>query len=130
MIGEAIKMGACKGTEKADNLRKMATLFFTPQGIEFCLEHNYPSLEEFRKYNAEEYNVYVDKEVKFKNTDIALINSKAELEFSGVDKSYKVILMHGAEAEITVKNFAVIKIEKSKDSKVNVKNDGSAVVLW
>lgn len=130
MIEEAIKMGACKGTEKADNLRKMAKLFFTPQGIEFCLEHNYPSLEEFRKYNAEEFSVYVDKEVKFKNKDIALINSKAELEFSGVEKSYKIILMHGSQAEITVKNYAVIKIEKSKDSKVNVKNDGSAVVLW
>lgn len=130
MIEEAIKLGACKGTEKADNLRKMATLFFSPQGVEFCLKHNYPSLDKFRELNAEEFGVYVDKIVKLKNTDTALINSQAKLEFSGLEKSYKVILMHGAKAEITIKNHAVIKVEKSYDSEVKIKNDGSGIILW
>lgn len=127
MIEEAIKFGACAKTLRVETPDQMAELFFSPQGIEFCQEHSFPSLWQFRNidFDTEKYGVYIDKEVELENQDVALIHSKGKLKFSGVDKSYKVILMHGSECEIEVSNYAVVKLE----GQAKIINDGTGVVL-
>lgn len=126
MIEGALKLGACKEIEKAKDLRSMVTLFFSPQGREFCLENNYPELEQFREIgDLDKYNIYVDKDVEVKNKNVALINSHGKLTFNNADKAYLVILMHGATAEIKASNYTVVIIEGNG---AVVEKDETAVV--
>lgn len=127
----AVELGACNGSNKATDWKSLCWLFFSPQGREFCKDNNYPSLEMFRamRGNVRSYGVYVEENVMKSNEDIALIGeSKSELFFSGVDKAYKIILMHGAKAIIKTENYAVVRIENIS-GEYQIINDGTSEIL-
>ena len=124
IIEDALKLGACDKVKSATDLESLVELFFSPQGREFCLKNNFPSLETFRGIDAEKYGVFTEKDVYLKNQNVALINCTGKLIFNKTD-GYKVILMHGSKVEIEVSNYAVVLIEgegaivkKDKTSKV------------
>ena len=101
------------------------------QGVEFCKRHNYPSLGVFRQMDAiiSSLGVYVDNACNVSNEDVALVgDSQSELHFSGTDRPYKVILMHGAKARIYAGMYSVIKIENISGD-YEVFNDGTATVI-
>lgn len=111
VIDDAIKLGACSKVKNIDSLKKAVSLFFSPQGREFCLKHNYPSIDIFRSLgDLSEYNVFVDNNnVNKIDEDIALINSHGELEFT--EGYHKVILMHGSTANIKVGEACRVTVE-------------------
>ena len=130
IINGAIALGACSESGKASDWRSLAWLFFSPQGIEFCRKHDYPTLDVFRGADngISYYGVYVDSDPLIENEDIALIGDcNAELRYSGTDKPYKVILMHGAKAKIHAGMYAAVKIENIS-GEYDVFNDGTATV--
>jgi hypothetical protein len=113
---EAKKAGACPlitGKEDVDSLMK---LFFTPQGTEFCIKYNLPTMETlrlFRGMQAARGGFYIDVPVKLKNPgNIALFgrDTLAELEYNDVGVRHQVVLMHGARAKITASGYAVVFI--------------------
>lgn len=128
LLNTAIKLGACDKVKNIKNKEQLAKLFFSPQGVEFCLEHNFPSLDDFRdlEFDTTKYGVYIDTEVYLENTDVALINSKGKLKFRGTDRYYRVVLMHGSECEIEVSDYAVVRVDGIGAKFIN---DGTAVVL-
>ena len=131
IISKATLLGACTKSKKVTDWKSLVWLFFSPQGREFCKDNNYPSLESFRSMsaNVEPYGVYVDKNIEKSNEDIALIGkSESILHYSGVEKAYKVILMHGASAKIYASNYAVVRMENIS-GKFKIINDGTAEVL-
>lgn len=131
IMQKAIGLGACSQSGKATDWKSLVWLFFSPQGREFCKENNYPSLKSFRSMAqyVEPYGVYVEKPVEKHNEDIALVgNSESVLRYDGVEKAYKVILMHGAKAKIYVSNYAVVRIENISGD-YEIINDGTAEVL-
>lgn len=131
ILSKAVGLGACAKSGTATDWRSLCWLFFSPQGREFCREHNYPSIEMFRemKVNVEPYNVFVDERVVAHNESVAIIgNSAAELHYSGTDMAYKVILMHGARAVIHASNYAVVRVENIS-GEYEVINDGTAKIL-
>lgn len=131
ILSKAVGLGACAKSGTATDWRSLCWLFFSPQGREFCREHNYPNIEMFRemKVNVEPYNVFVDERVVAHNESVAIIGeSAAELHYSGTDMAYKVILMHGARAVIHASNYAVVRIENIS-GEYEVINDGTAKIL-
>ena len=58
----ALQTGACKKINRVQDFPELIKLMFTPQGIEFCQDHNFPSVEVFRKNrdSLERLGVYVD----------------------------------------------------------------------
>ena len=130
ILTKAGLLGACQQSGKATDWKSLVWLFFSPQGREFCKEHNYPTLEMFRqmKDNVRPYGVHVEEDVKLRNEDAAIIAGNAELEYSGVDKAYKVILMHGAKARIKLSRYAVVRIENIGGS-YELENDGTGKPL-
>ena len=96
-----------------------------------CKDNNYPSIESFRsmaKY-VEPYCVYVEKPIEKHNENVALIGeAESTLRYDGVEKAYKVILMHGAKATIHVSNYAVVRLENIS-GEYEIINDGTAEVL-
>lgn len=132
IINKAISMGACGESGKASDWRSLVWLFFSPQGREFCAKHNYPSLEAFRQMKTDEvdrYGVHVESNVDIANEDVALIGKgESVLRFSGAERPYKVILMHGAKARIHAGMYSVVKIANIS-GEYEVFNDGTATIL-
>ena len=50
------------------------------------------------------------------------------LHYSGTDRPYKVILMHGAKARIHAGMYAIVKVENIS-GEYEVFNDGTATIL-
>lgn len=131
ILNKAISLGACSQSSKATDWKSLCWLFFSPQGREFCRNANYPNIEMFRnmKPNVRPYGVYVEEDVTKENEDVALIgSSSSELFLSGVEKAYKVILMHGAKAVIHASNYAVVRVENIS-GEIEIINDGTARIL-
>ena len=133
IITGAINKGACVQSSKATDWKSLVWLFFSPQGREFCRDNNYPSIELFRsmKQYVEPYGVFVENPVEKCNEDIALIGESDNiLHYDGVDKAYKVILMHGARAKIYIRNYSVVRIENISGSYeiINVDKTGEALI--
>lgn len=131
VIDNAIALGACNKSGKASDWKSLAWLFFSPQGVEFCKKHNYPSLEAFRRMDGDilSLGVYVDKGCDLINQNVALVGEgQSELHFSDTERPYKVILMHGAKAKIYAGMYAVVKIENIS-GEYEVFNDGTATVI-
>ena len=131
VITDAIKLGACSVSGKATDWKSLVWLFFSPQGREFCKGNNYPSIDRFRAISTdvEPYGVYVEKNVDVSNRDVALVGkSESILHYSGVEKAYKVILMHGAKTVIHVNNYAVVRLDNIS-GEYEIINDGTGKVL-
>lgn len=131
ILSKANTLGACANSGKATDWKSLCWLFFSPQGREFCKNNNYPTLETFRviKSNVRPFGVFVEENVNISNADVAIIgNCSAKLTYSGVDKAYKVIIMHGGNVRINVGNYAVVRIENISGS-YKIINDGTGKVL-
>lgn len=111
---KAKKLDACKLFTGNENFNEIVDLLFTPQGLEFCTNNNFPSLEDFKSFSDKELvkkGIYINKSiVELENIETVLIagNTHAILNYNNVDVGYKVILMHGASAEIFADNYAVV----------------------
>lgn len=131
VISEALKLGACQKSSKASDWKSLAWLLFSPQGREFCANHNFPSLEAFREMpnTISEYGVHVDDTIEARNADVALIGKgESILRYEGVEKPYKVMLMHGAKAKIYAAKYAVVSVCNISGD-YDVFNDGTATIL-
>ena len=133
IMQKAVSMGACSQSGKATDWKSIVWLFFSPQGREFCRDNNYPSIEMFRsmKEHVRPYGVYVEESVFLRNEDTGLVGDcgrQSELSYSGTEKAYKVILMHGARAVIHVSDYAVVRLENISGS-FEIINDGTGEVL-
>lgn len=132
---EALKNGACGKSYGVSDWKTLCWLFFTPQGMEFCEDKNFPTLEMFRRMSDEvaNYNVFVDKGKVARNNDstIALVGgTKGELVFDDNTKVHKVILMHHAEARIIARNYAVVRIVNIGNCGIEINKDKTSVILW
>lgn len=131
IMKRAIELGACEKSGKATDWKSLAWLFFSPQGREFCKQHNFPSLDTFRdmKGKVEHLGVHIDESIETRNVDVALIGEgKSVLNFSGTEKPYRVILMHGAQAEVHAGMYSVVKVENISGD-YEVFNDGTATII-
>jgi hypothetical protein len=130
---EAKRFKSCALMKGTENTNELISLFFTPQGIEFCTEYNTPSLEAFRRFKGLEATrggFYIDTPVKARNIPrVALIGNEtvAELEYTET-KGYTVVLMHGAKAKITASEYAVVFLTNAGGEVEIIKKD-KAIVL-
>lgn len=130
----AISMGACDKSNGATDWRTLVWLFFSPQGCEFCENNNFPTIEMFRdiKDEVSAHNVFVDAGIQKRSNDgcVALVgDTKGELYFDDNTKIHKVILMHGASADIVVRNYAVVKLINIGDNKVRISKDRTSIIM-
>ena len=133
IMKSASRLGACAKSEGVSDWRSLAWLFFTPQGREFCEQHNFPTLEMFRGMaDVSGYGVWVDAGTVVRSGDanIALVgDTNARLTYSGVECTHKVILMHGAKAHIKASGYAVLLIVNIGGCEVEIEKDETVVIL-
>ena len=138
MLDEILKsasaLGACERLHKVKNFHSLASLFFSPQGLEFCQKNNFPSLRIFQAHKNEISGNDMYAECGFIKLDkrkyMCLVgNTSAEIEASGVEFVHTVVLMHGAKATINASNYAGLKIVNISGSEVKINRDNTVVVL-
>ena len=114
IYNQAKTLGVCNLMEGGENTDDLIELFFTPQGIEFCSEYNFPSMQAltpFRGMQAARGGFYIDTPVKLKNPKRVALFGKdtvAELEYDDVSQRHEVVVMHGAKAIIKASGYAVV----------------------
>lgn len=130
----ADRISVCTMFKGTETLEEMISLMFSAQGSEFLTRFGFPSLETFRKfikYHPEKMGVWIDK------GKIALSGEKNIFMVGNTTASikcdqtalYRIILMHGASAEIEASGYSVIKIEKDGVSDYNIKVSDNAKVM-
>lgn len=133
ILDAARSTGACAKTDGVSTLSDAVRLMFSPQGREFCIKHGYPTPNDLREIKGDlaRHNVHVDAgDVECTNCDgVALIGSTyGRLSYSGTARLYHVIIMHGAEVEVTASRYAVVNIDIYGASVHVTDADGTAKV--
>ena len=119
----ADQLDNCKMFTGNESLEELADLMFQPQGREFMLANQFPSLHTFRKYkiyNPEELGVYIDcGNITLTNPGRCFIigNTRAEIFINSTD-SHNVVVMHGATANVYCSGYSVTKVEADRKSHV------------
>lgn len=134
ILNGASNIGACNGSQKVTDWKSLVWLFFSPQGREFCEEHNYPPLSVFQDISDDvvHYGVYVDVGAIEKNNDavIALVgDTDAKLTFTDNSQVHKVILMHGAKASLRLRNYTVVLLVNIGGCEIEIDKDDTSVLL-
>lgn len=129
----AQKLADCTMFKGTEDLEQLIRLMFTPQGIEFLTQYNFPDLATFRKfkkYHPERFGVYIDcGEISLSEARRVFLvgNSSATLNYRETAGN-RVYLMHGARASIIASGYAVIKIEHDAKSSVSYITNDKAIV--
>lgn len=134
IMKQALENGACDKSKGVSDWKTLCWLFFTPQGLEFCEDNNFPSISDFREAesNISDFGLLVDKGEVIRNNDvnIALIgDTNGKLVFDDNTKVHKVVLMHGAKAFIVARNYAVVRLVNIGNCEVNIHKDKTSVIL-
>lgn len=134
IMKQALENGACDKSKGVSDWKTLCWLFFTPQGLEFCEDNNFPSIDDFREAesNISDFGLLVDKGEIIRNNDsnIALIgDTNGKLVFDDNTKVHKVVLMHGAKAFIVARNYAVVRLVNIGNCEVNIHKDKTSVIL-
>ena len=132
---QARLLGACKlftGNERT--LEDIVRLFITPQGIEFCSEHDFPNMETFRKfipYNVERFGIYIDAgTITLHNPERAiLIGNTAATINNDTLEAHEIILLHGAKVIVNASEWAVCKTTIGRGGDIVCNTSGNAVIL-
>lgn len=130
ILEKAVCMGACALAKRSyDTWEELSRLFLSPQGIEFCQNNKFPSLKIWEDIKKSEnvrkigYHINNGEVIGCNSPYIVIVgNTSAKLTFNSLGM-YRVILMHGAKADIEATNYAVLNIVKIGDCKVNLKTD-------
>ena len=135
MAEMATRKGICKeGFERiasCDTIEEMLHYFI--EGIDFCLEHDFPSKEHLLKYGSgliEKYGIWVDWDVVGINerTTVLLGHSTAHLSYNGHSVS-QLFIKHQSEAKVKAFDDSYLVIDCFENSKLHVIAEGASRVI-
>lgn len=130
----AAKLAACDMFSGAETLPELIDLMFTPQGIEFMTSFDFPGIDllrKFKPFHPERYGVFIDaREIALTDAKrVWLIgNTSARLNYAKTQGN-KVVLMHGASANITAAGYSVVKIEMGARCRCHTDKFDHAIVM-
>lgn len=124
---DAIANGLCNLWQRklSGNLDVQELVRLYIDGIDFCISHDYPSLDFLRKNfkkKSEKHGVYIDSEVKgLMNQNELVLNGdcKALLEYNG-NAVARLWVRHGSVASINACGIANVSVDVYDDAKVYV----------
>ena len=110
----------------------LVDVFYHPQGIEFCQQHNYPSIDLLRRFKdlkVERFGVYIDAgDIKLHNPKRVILigntNAIIDCDKGGSD----IIVMHSAKAEIIAKAWSVVRVHYNSGCNVIQNKNDRAII--
>lgn len=130
----AQQLGACDKFKGNETIDELVELLYSPQGREFCIGHEFPSLDtlrKFKKLGVEQYDIYIDAgTIRLQEREnLFLIGNTTASIICTQTKRHAVYLMHGAFARIEAYNYALVHVEHDTQSiaKVELNNDAREI---
>lgn len=124
----------CEMFTGEETLAELVDLIFMPQGREFMLANQFPTIHTFRKfkpYKPERYGVYIDSgniTINDPGKVFLVGNTHAEI-FCRQTIANNIVMMHGAEAEIYAGGYSVVKVESDRKSNAKINASQFAKIL-
>ncbi len=137
ILKEVKELGACRKTEGISTFEQLVALYFSPQGREFCLQHNYPTLARWREIkmqipNLAEKGIYIDAgAIELHNKEsVALIGkTRAVAKLDENNSVFRFLVLHGASAHIEAMNYSVFEVETDETGQVTTNKAKTAIQL-
>lgn len=110
---EALALGACDLITGITNFPGLLQLLFTPQGVEFARNTQYPSLKIWREFKAllppEGYCVDAG-EITLENPSRVVLtgNTHARIRYTTPDQRCELLVFEGATAQVEVSGYGVV----------------------
>lgn len=119
IYGQARLLGACDLFKGTEDLAGLVRLFKSPQGIEFCLRNNFPSLATlrlFKQYDIAQHGVYIDAgNIRLRNPDNAILIGRTIADVTcDTNEAHNIVLMQGARAVLTARRWAVAFVKAGR----------------
>lgn len=132
---QAQLLGACPlFTGKEKSLEDIVKLFTSTQGIEFCVNNQFPNMATFRlfkSYNVEKFGIYIDAgNITLNNPKRAILIGRTSATINNDTlEAHDIILLHGAKAIINASGWAVCKTIVEKGCSVIRNTSENAIIL-
>lgn len=124
--------GHCGMVTDETTLPQMIELIKTPKGGEHCTKHNLPTLDILTalRDQAPEY-WYIERQgSQLRNPHIVILaghTTTARIEVDGTNEC-QLIMLHGATADITARDFATVRIDRAEDTTITIHKEDTAFV--
>ena len=141
LLEGARKEGACQKARGVEDLDQLRDLYLSPEGLEFCINHNYPGHKAWKKIKEHwgkaelgKRNIFIDDPVPVLQVNpgtIILVGKKTEafITATGADEIQRIIALHGAKAKLGAKDYAVVDLIFDKDSRIEYELDKTSILL-
>lgn len=131
MRDEAIGLGLCKQwTEEWGDAGKHAMCEKFIDGLDFCINHNWPSVDVIKNEFGDvmhEYGIYADESVNIDGEGTIVLNGHCEGSIGVTDTSVgNIYVRHSSEARINVKDYAYVHINVYDNASVVVSCEATA----
>lgn len=135
LASKARKLNICKPwydmLKKAEDKDTMMRMFV--KGIDFCLEHDFPSVEYFEKHGKEvieKHGVYVNKTIECVNSPFTVLLGYCKSVFINTEYGFsQLFIKHQSVVDVTLKDHSFTVIDVFDDSIVIGTASGNAKVL-
>lgn len=134
MSDVAAKLAACNIFKGTEDIAEIASLFVSPQGVEFCLAANFPNLATlrlFKRFNPERYGFYIDAgNISLKNPKTAVLIGKTTATIEcDTCASHMIVTMHGATATVLASGWSVVRTEAGISTNIIRRTSDHAIIL-
>lgn len=130
----ANRLAACRLFSGKETLPEVARLFKSPQGIEFCLAANFPTLATLRMFKSscpEQFGIYIDAG-NITLTDpgtVILIGRTSATVHCNQCQNNTIVTMHGAAATVLASGWAVVRTEAGAGTNIVRRSSDNAIIL-
>lgn len=113
---EALPLKPCSLFRGTETFREMMQVFLSPQGLEFCISHDFPRdehLAAIREAGAADMGVHIDEGsgLALNPRTIVLVgDTDFDLFYDTVGYACRVALMKGARCKIHASGYAVVSV--------------------
>ena len=133
IVEEALNLGACNKISMGMGLDDLCSLLFTPQGREFCIQHDFPKSDDLRPIadNSLILNqIFRNKtKLRFHNPkDICLINSDGEIIIENPGFLHHIVLLEHSCLKLISKNYCVVSVDVSASSYLEIEEESNTMV--
>jgi len=106
----------CRLFRGTETFREAMELFLSPQGLEFCIAHDFPRrgrLQAIREAGAEKMGIWIDaghKRAENARKIVLVGDTEGELYYDTLEYACQVVLMKGARCVIHASGYAVVSV--------------------
>lgn len=125
---------ACKMFNGEESVEQLATLYKSPQAVEFCMRYHFPNLATLRTFKSERperFGIYIDAgtiTLNNPNDKVLLIGRTTAVVNCSELKNYNVVCLHSARVVVNASGWAVVRVEAEAGCNV-VKNISENAVI-